>query len=344
MRQMILLTLGCILTVFTSCSKGSVTQPEPVAPSNLVVTAVSQADSSGNVNFTATATNASTYEYDFGNGVSQLVPSGVITYRYPASGTYTVNVVAKNAAGKSVSKSVVVTVAIAQVLVWSDEFNTDGAPDATKWGYDLGNGSNGWGNSELEYYTNRPENASVQGGVLKINAIRENNNGFNFTSARLLSKGKFDFKYGKVEVSAKMPAGVGTWPAIWMLGSDVDTNSWPNCGEIDIVEHLGRDLNKIYSTLHYPGHSGGNADGNTKVISNATTAFHKYSLDWSASSIKIYVDDQLVHSVVNSAAIPFNHNFFLILNLAMGGNFAGPVDPSVTGATLEIDYVRVYSN
>jgi beta-glucanase (GH16 family) len=182
----------------------------------------------------------------------------------------------------------------------------------------------------------------VENGVLKIKAIKENYNGAAYTSARLLSKGKFAFTYGKVEVSAKLPAGVGTWPAIWMLGANSSTVGWPDCGEIDIMEHRGYELNKIFGTFHYPGHSGGNADGNTKMISNATTAFHKYSLDWSATAIKIYVDDQLVHSLANSAAIPFNHDFFFILNVAMGGTFGGSVDPNFSNATMEVDYIRVY--
>lgn len=225
-------------------------------------------------------------------------------------------------------------------LIWSDEFNKDGDPDSSKWGYDLG--ASGWGNQELEYYTNRRENSIVEGGVLKINAIKENYKGSNYTSARLLSKGKFSFTYGKVEVRAKLPAGAGTWPAIWMLGSNSDTINWPTCGEIDIMEHRGIELNKIFSTFHYPGHSGGNADGNTKVISNATTEFHIYSMEWSATSIKIYVDDQLVHSLANSESVPFNHDFFFILNVAMGGGFGGAVDPAFTNATMEVDYVRVY--
>jgi beta-glucanase (GH16 family) len=158
----------------------------------------------------------------------------------------------------------------------------------------------------------------------------------------LLSKNKFAFTYGKVEVRAKLPAGVGTWPAIWMLGSDISSAGWPNCGEIDIMEHRGSELNKIFGTLHYPGRSGGNADGGTKVISNATTEFHTYSIDWSATAIKIYVDDQLYHTVANSASIPFNHDFFFILNIAMGGGFGGTVDPAFTNATMEIDYIRVY--
>ncbi|HSN60672.1 MAG TPA: family 16 glycosylhydrolase [Ferruginibacter sp.] len=334
--------LMSVVAIFSSCGKGD-SPAANTAPTNLIVSAVVNSDNSGNVNFTATATNASTYEYDFGNGIYQIVPSGTVIYRYTASGTYTVTVKAKNASGLTANKSIQVTVTLLQSLVWSDEFNINGAPDPSKWGYDIGTGSGGWGNAELQYYTNRPENSIVQGGVLKINAIKENFSGSAYTSARLISKDKFSFKYGKVEVSAKLPAGVGTWPAIWMLGNNIGTAGWPACGEIDIMEHLGRDLNKIYATLHYPGHSGGSADGNTKMISNATTEFHKYSLDWSASFIKIYVDDLLIHSVVNSASIPFNQNFFFILNVAMGGNFPGPVDPAFTGATMEIDYIRVYN-
>jgi beta-glucanase (GH16 family) len=331
--------LAILLGLF-SCSKKSDPAPQNLVPSNLVVNANASSDNSGNVSFTATATNAVSYEYDFGNGIFQTVPTGIVTYQYPNGGTYTVNVTAKGSGGQTISKSLQVTVATALGLVWSDEFNNNGAPDPAKWGYDLGGG--GYGNNELEYYTNRPENVIVENGVLKIKAIKENYNGSAYTSARLLSKGKFEFKYGKVEVSAKLPAGVGTWPAIWMLGANANTVGWPDCGEIDIMEHRGNELNKIFGTFHYPGHSGGNADGATKMISNATTAFHKYSLDWSASVIRIYVDDQLVHSLANSASVPFNHDFFLILNVAMGGTFGGSVDPNFSNAAMEVDYIRVY--
>ncbi len=331
-----------LLALFTSCSKDSGGGgSNTITPSNLIVSAVVSTDNSGNVNFTASATNAVTYEFDFGNGVFQLVPGGVVVYKYPATGTYNVNVIAKSSTGQTISKGLAVTVTVAQSLVWADEFNVDGAPDPAKWGYDIGAG--GWGNNELQYYTNRPVNAVVQGGTLKINAIKENFSGSPYTSARLLSKNKFSFKYGRVEVSAKLPAGVGTWPAIWMLGSNIDAVSWPNCGEIDIMEHLGRDLNNIYGTLHYPGRSGANANGATKLITNATTQFHKYSLEWSAAAIKIYVDDMQFFTFANSTAVPFNQNFFFILNVAMGGNFPGPVDPTVTNATMEIDYIRVYN-
>ena len=225
-------------------------------------------------------------------------------------------------------------------LIWADEFNHNGAPDSSKWNYELGAG--GWGNNELEYYTSRPQNVIVKNGMLHITALKENYKGSGYTSARILTKGKFSFKYGRVEVRAKVPSGVGTWPAIWMLGSNIDSANWPAAGEIDIMEHLGRDLNNIYGTLHYPGHFGGNANGKTLMIKNATTQFHIYGLEWSPKEIKISVDGKVYQTVQNSPDIPFNHNFFIILNMAMGGNFGGPVDPKVTKATMEIDYVRVY--
>lgn len=334
--------------IISSCTKGdSNSGSSQIAPSNLVVTAVASADGSGNVTFTAMATNAVTYVYEFGNGVIQTVPSGNIIYRYTLIGTntFTVKVTATSSSNLSINKSISVTVNVVPglpTLVWSDEFNVDGLPDPLKWGYDIGTGSGGWGNNELQYYTSRADNAVVIGGVLKIIAKKEAYMGSDYTSARLLSKGKYSFKYGRIEVRAKFPTGVGTWPAAWMLGDNISTVPWPACGEIDIAEHLGRDLNKIYGTLHYPGHSGGSANGNTIVIPDATTTFHTYILDWSATEIKIYVDSQLYHTVANSAAIPFNQNFFILLNMAMGGNFGGPVDPAFTSATYEIDYVRVY--
>jgi beta-glucanase (GH16 family) len=224
-------------------------------------------------------------------------------------------------------------------LVWADEFNYSGAPDSSKWTYDLG--GSGWGNHELEYYTDRPENVTVKDGMLHITALKENFKGMNYTSARILTKGKFSFKYGRVEARAKLPTGVGTWPAIWMLGSNIDSAGWPACGEIDIMEHLGRDLNKIYGTLHYPDHFGDHANGKTIMISNASE-FHVYGLEWSPEEIKISVDGKVYQTVKNSPDIPFNQNFFLIMNLAMGGDFGGTVDPKVKKATMEVDYIRVY--
>jgi beta-glucanase (GH16 family) len=320
---------------------GSKSKDTPtVTPTNLTLSAVVNPDNSGNVLFNASATNAVSYDYDFGNGVYQTVSSGNVTYRYPASGIYTVKVVAKSAGGQTISKSIDVSVTVTLSLVWADEFDAPGAPNPAKWGYDIGAG--GWGNNELQYYTNRLNNAFVSNGTLKIVAQSENYSGSAYTSARLLSKNKFSFKYGKIEVSAKLPVGIGTWPAAWMLGDNFSTVGWPACGEIDIMEHRGSELNKIFSTLHYTGHSGGGGIGSTTTIVGATTAFHKYTAEWNATQIKFSVDDIPFYTFSNNSSLPFNQNFFVLLNLAMGGNFGGTVDPAFSSATMEVDYVRVY--
>jgi len=330
----------------SSCKKGSTNNGgTQTAPTDLVVTANVSTDGSGNVSFTATANNASTYAYEFGDGGISTVPTGSTTYKYSllGSNTYTVTVTATSSSGGTLKKSIQVTVNVVAGtpgLVWSEEFNTDGAPDPSKWGYDLGAG--GWGNNESQYYTNRPENAVVINGVLKITLKKETYSGSDYTSARLLTKDKFSFKYGKIDIRAKLPAGGGTWPAIWTLGNNINTAGWPACGEMDIMEHKGNQLNKIYGTLHHPGHSGGNGDGSTVTITNATTEFHVYSLDWSASTIKISVDGNVFFSFANNASLPFNQNFFVILNVAMGGTFGGAIDPAFTSSSMEVDYIRVY--
>jgi len=225
-------------------------------------------------------------------------------------------------------------------LVWSDEFNYKGSPDATKWNYELGGG--GWGNNESQYYTNRPENVIVENGILKIKSKKEEYMGSNYTSARILTKGKFSFQYGKVEIRAKQPAGGGTWPALWMLGANVDTAGWPECGEIDIMEYAGNRPNISTCALHHPGHFGATPDMGNTTVSDAETQFHIYSLEWTPTEIKIFVDHQQFFTFVNSSSVPFNQDFFLIFNCAIGGGYGGAIDPNFTGSTFEIDYVRVY--
>lgn len=347
MKYLRITFLVMLVSAFAGCKKSGgdgANNNNNTAPTDLSINATVSADNSGNVAFTASATNAVTYDYDFGDGTFQTVLSGVVTYKYLASGTYSVNVIAKSAGGKTLSKSTSVIVTVTQTQIWADEFNTPGAPDPSKWVYDTGTGDNGWGNSELEYYTNRSDNVIVSDGTLKITAKKENFGGSAYTSARMLTKGKFSFKYGKLEIKAKLPAGGGTWPAIWTLGDDFATNPWPACGEMDIMEHKGNDLNKIFGTFHYPGHSGGNGNGKTVVIENATTQFHVYALDWSPSTIKMSVDGNVYFTFANSSAVPFNHNFFIILNVAMGGTFGGSVDPAFTSGTMEIDYIRLTGN
>lgn len=303
----------------------------------------------GVVEFVASAPNTKEYIFEFGDGNKATSADGVVSHSYTKIGnnTFPVTVTAVGNSGTSLMKTTLIQVNVTSNipgLVWSDEFNVSGAPDASKWTFEIGRGNNGWGNNELQYYTNRPQNASVQNGVLRITAIKENFSGAAYTSARLITRDKFDFKYGRVEVRAKLPAGGGTWPAAWMLGTDIGTVGWPACGEIDIMEHKGNEPNKIHGSLHYPGRSGGNPVTNTTTITNATTEFHVYKLEWTADQIRISVDDKAYLTVVNNLGLPFNKNFFCLLNVAMGGTFGGNVDPNFNSASMEVDYIRVFSN
>ena len=223
-------------------------------------------------------------------------------------------------------------------LIWEDDFNTDGAPNPENWTYDIGTGIGGWGNNESQYYTDLPSNVIVEDGSLKITARAESYMGSNYTSTRLKSENLFEFTNGRVEISAKMPEGGGTWPALWMLGANFDTVGWPECGEMDIMEHIGNNQNVIYGTLHYPG---GNS-GDTTNSATASTEFNKYTIEWRPDEIMIALDDQVYFSFENTNEFPFNHDFFLILNVAMGGNFGGDIDPNFEESTLEVDYIKVY--
>lgn len=348
-RLYVLYVLATIFLITNlGCKKTVVEEVQvKIAPTNLQIVATVATDGSGNVSFNAKADNANQYRFEFGTGDTREEPSGIIQYKYTQNGTntYTVSVTATSASGLTLtgSKNISVNVDLSIVKAsWSDEFDVNGPPDPTKWVYDIGTGSNGWGNAELQYYTDRLQNVVVENGLLKIKASREAFSGSTWTSARIKSLGKFAFTYGTVEIRAKVPAGFGTWPAVWMLGADFPTAGWPNCGEIDILEHVGKEKDKVFASLHYPGRAGGNAVTSTKIISNATTEFHVFRLDWTSASIKFSVDGVVFHTVTNSISIPFNKDFFLLVNLAMGGNFGGPVDSGLSSATFEVDYIRVY--
>ncbi|PTN09010.1 family 16 glycosylhydrolase [Mangrovibacterium marinum] len=229
-------------------------------------------------------------------------------------------------------------------LVWSDEFETDGAPNSANWTYDLGAG--GWGNNEAQSYTNNPENVSISDGILKITAKADGAGGY--TSARIKTEGLYEFTYGRVEVRAKLPAGGGTWPAIWMLGANFSTAGWPDCGEIDIMEAIGNDPGYVQSALHTPSSSGDTDYKGSTVVADASEAFHIYSVNWSPNEISFLIDGEIYYTYVpqtkDAAHWPFDADQFLILNVAMGGTLGGTIDPSFTQATMEIDYVRVYQN
>ncbi|MGY6648477.1 glycoside hydrolase family 16 protein [Wenyingzhuangia sp. IMCC45574] len=234
-------------------------------------------------------------------------------------------------------------------LVWSDEFDTDGSPCSGNWTYDVGTGDNGWGNSEVQFYTREPENVRVENGVLKITAIKQLFNGATYTSARIKTQDKFGFTYGKVEVRAKLPNGGGTWPAIWMLGENITTAGWPACGEIDIMEHTGNDLGVTSSAIHTISGSGGNPAfvKHYARVNDVATAFHVYGTVWTENKIDFTVDGVVMGTYqrpTNSTVSnwPFDNNQFMILNLAMGGTLGGTIDANFTQSTMEIDYVRVY--
>ena len=228
------------------------------------------------------------------------------------------------------------------VLVWAEEFNEAGPICNENWQFDLGTGQNGWGNEELQHYTDRPENIIIENGVLRITAKAESFQGSNYTSARIKSQDRFEFTYGKIEARAKLPTGGGTWPALWLLGADFETNPWPAAGEIDYMEHVGNNQDEIFSSLHYPGNFGGNAITESINVPNVSDEFHIYAVEWTSQEIRFSVDGNVYHTFANSIALPFNKDFFLIVNVAMGGTFGGNVDPAFQESSMEVDYIRVY--
>ncbi len=232
-------------------------------------------------------------------------------------------------------------------LVWADEFDANGAPSSARWNYDLGGG--GWGNNELQTYTDNLINSWVENGKLYIKALKTNNS---WSSARLVSRQKGDWLYGRIEVKAKLPSGKGTWPAIWMLPTDWAYGNWPSSGELDIMEHVGYDQGRIYGTVHTDVYNGslGTQKGGNIFIQDASTNFHVYVIEWDEEKINWFVDDQLYFTFNNEHKTykewPFDKRFHLLLNIAIGGTWGGAqgIDPNLTEATMEIDYVRVYSS
>lgn len=240
-------------------------------------------------------------------------------------------------------------IAQVKVLVWSDEFEYSGLPASDKWNYDVGGG--GWGNNELQYYTNaRAENARVENGKLIIEARKEQYEGSEYTSARLVTRYKGDWLYGRVEAYAKLPSGTGTWPAIWMLPTNWVYGSWPQSGEIDIMEYVGYDPGVVHGSIHTEAynHVIGTQKTATFSVPDAETSFHLYALEWTPEKIDIYVDNNKYFTFANEhkdyKTWPFDQAFHLILNIAVGGNWGGAqgVDPNIWPQKMYVDYVRVY--
>jgi len=244
-------------------------------------------------------------------------------------------------------------------LVWNDEFNTNGLPDSSKWAYDTFRNNVGWYNNELQYYGNaRLQNSSITNGVLSVTAVREAIStanfsdarpaGYSFSSARLITSGKYTFTFGFVEVRAKLPCGLGTWPAIWMLGSS--PGNWPDIGEIDIMEQRGTNSAEkatVLATLHMAARYGGNGITANRSLPDACTAFHNYQLTWSANKIELGVDGTIYNTYNKPAGAtnsnwPFDRPQYLLLNVAMGGDLGGAVPSNFSRDSMQVDYVRVY--
>jgi len=242
-------------------------------------------------------------------------------------------------------------------LIWSDEFDYEGSPDIDKWHHQTIAPNNGsWWNGELQHYTDRLENSYVNNGTLKIKAKKEqyefDDSSKSYTSARLNSK--FSFRYGRIDVRAKLPKGAGTWPAIWTLGANINeignyfgdqfgNVGWPACGEIDIMEQNGWNKNNVIGHLHWEDNSGQYKNqGGTKSIENSYDEFHTYSLVWDSSKISILLDDNTFFNMANTSNNPYDNDHYLLINIAVGGNLGGDVPSNFSEEIMEIDYVRIY--
>jgi beta-glucanase (GH16 family) len=235
-------------------------------------------------------------------------------------------------------------------LVWSDEFNQpDGsAPNPANWGYDIGNG--GWGNEELEYYTSRTNNARIENGQLVIEAQQESYGGSSYTSARLKTQGLWSWAYGRIEASIKIPQGQGIWPAFWMLGTNFASVGWPTCGEIDIMENIGKKPSTVYGSIHLHG---GDLTKSFSLPNDQKLAseFHTYGITWFPKLMQFYIDSPTnIYATYTPADLPANAawpfdcgKFFIILNVAVGGKWPGNPDATSTfPQEMLVDYVRVY--
>ena len=345
---------------------------EQIIPSNLVVNVTIQGqdaqnpngDGSGQFSVTATATNAVEYGFKVGSSPTETNnTTGVFSYTLTDAGTnqFPLYVYAYSSTNDRISKITNLTVYVEgnggsgnnDVLVWYDEFNGTGSVDSSKWVYDTVDYiGNGWGNGEEQTYTNSTNNVTMENGSLKIK-VHKTASGY--TSGRIKTKDKFEFNYGRVDIKAKLPTVQGSWPALWMLGANIDGVGgvgWPQCGEIDIMEQF-QNKNSVSATLHWYNPDNVNADnplgqasyGQSKSGSSYDD-WHVYTLDWTPSNIKIYVDDVEYFSMPTSSSLPFyEKNFFLLFNVAMGGTNGGTIDPNLSIGYLdamEVDYIRVY--
>jgi len=355
-----------ISSIVIGCSSDGSSESQ-AQPSNLQITITISEENQGEVEVQAQADNAEFYLFDFGLGDGFVRSAdGVVSNKYLEEGTYSITVRANATDNLFIEDSESVTIIFKEVIVdqgystpleyagmtriWNDEFDGTALSEAS-WTYEIGTGSNGWGNNELQYY--RKENTTVADGYLTIEARKETFSGQSYTSSRLITQDKFDFKYGRVDIRATLPEGQGIWPALWMLGANFSSVGWPRCGEIDIMEMIGGSgrENDVFGTLHWDnaGEYACTCGQGHYILSSGTFAdeFHVFTLVWDESSIKWYVDDNLYHTINTSPADleEFRENFFFLFNIAVGGNLPGSPDAStVFPQHMIVDYVRVFQN
>ena len=340
-----------------------------VLPSNLLT---SVSTNEGLVEISATAEGANFFTFTFYEGQNyEVIQSndGEASYTFATSGSYQITTKAHSTYNDFISVSQTVNIVINvsggnigngipstgystplsypnYTLVWNDEF--DGTALSNDWGYDIGTGSWGWGNNELEYY--RTENAVVDSGVLTITAKQENFGGQSYTSSRIKTQGLQSFKYGRIDIRAALPYGQGIWPALWMLGDNFTSAGWPNCGEIDIMELIGGgsyNNRTVHGTIHWDNNGTYASFSGHNSLSSGVFAeeFHVFSIIWNSSSIKWLRDDIQYHQAdINPAQLSeFHQNFFLIFNVAVGGNWPGSPDATtIFPQKMYVDYVRVF--
>jgi hypothetical protein len=367
MLMLLKLTLIAILSSCSSESSINEVTVTDVIPTNLTWsikvegadTTSPTGDGSGTILCKASAENAVRYGFKFDDELEIENTTGELQHTFTKTGVnnYTVIISAYSNTDNLISISEIVPIRVGNIddqatnpgLIWADEFDISGPIAADKWLAETVPPNNGsWFNAEQQHYTNRTDNAFVSNGTLKIVAKKEvyttSNSTKNYTSARLNSK--FSFTYGRIEVRAKLPAGGGTWPAIWTLGSNLNTIGWPSCGEIDIMEHTGNNIGDVSSAIHTPSSNGNTVNVGRINIPDTTTEFHVYTVDWSAEKMDFFVDDTLFYTynpvTKNNATWPFDADQFILLNIAMGGTLGGNIAANFNEATMEIDYVRVY--
>ena len=323
-------------------------------------------DGSGIASIRATGTNVSSFRFRFENGGAFFSNSGELTYTFTKEGTNSHRITAfffsETQNTDSISQDVTVYVdprpSGQGVLVWSDEFDYEGPVDPSKWHHQvIPIQGDSWANNELQHYTDRVENSYVRDGTLRIVAKRESYTyaGIekSYTSARLNSK--FVFRYGRVDIRARLPGEQGTWPAFWTLGANIDevgnfhgnaygSVGWPACGEIDIMEQNGWNKNNLIGHLHWGDTQTGayHISGGTRSVSGVSSTFNLYSLIWTEDSIQILLNDELFYEAPNTVGMPFDNPHYLLLNIAMGGTLGGAIPAGFSQAVMEVDYIRIY--